>query len=344
MGRFNNLADQIRNEENKVDAHEERKSPIFKDVADEDFFKEQPSKNTIDIIPFIVTSDTHTERLSERGRNHIIPKGNVWYRRQLLIHYNVGPEGHTCICPRTVNKKCPICEYAFEQYREDNDKDTLRKLMPSTRELYNVQDCNEEDPVTKLWLISYGNFGKLFDQMKTVDAENLKFANLEDGKSLEVIFNEEELKFTKTKQKYLKAIQVGFKDRDYDISEEVAEEAFDLNEILIIHDFKTINNMFFGDGDVPEVPTSTTTKASVDNSVEKSLADAGLGPACPHGHEYATADQHDECVECEQWKTCKEASEEPETTEKPTETPPEPKEEEQADTNTPRRRKRVKRA
>ena len=343
MGRFNNLADQIRNEENKVDAHEERKSPIFKDVTDEDFFKEQPSKNTIDIIPFIVTSDTHTERLSERGRNHIIPKGNVWYRRQLLIHYNVGPEGLTCICPRTVNKKCPICEYAFEQYREDNDKDALKKLMPSTRELYNVQDCNEEEPETKLWLISYGNFGKLFDQMKTVDAENLKFANLEDGKSIEVIFNEEELKFTKNKVKYLKAIQVGFKDRDYDIPEDVAEEAFDLNEILIIHDFKTINDMFFGEGEAPQVSTPSATPATVetDDKVEKSLSDAGLGPACPHGHEYATADQHDECVECEQWKDCKEASE---NAEEATETPSEPKETEEPAKTTKRRRKRVKRA
>jgi len=114
-----------------------------------------------------------------------------------LIHYNVGSEGKTCICPKTQNPgaKCPICEASSALYKSgnDNDKELASDLYHKKRFLCNVVDMSDPSKGVQIFefgkkvydklmrFVTSGLFGDILDPEKGRDVVLIK--TVPDGKA-----------------------------------------------------------------------------------------------------------------------------------------------------------------
>lgn len=199
---------------------------------DYDFFKIVKGRNNFTILPYEVTAENHPE----------VQPGELWYQRTMWVHYNVGSEEKTEICPlKTFKEKCPICERRLELMKDpDADDKDIDDLKPKEREMFNVLTDDDE---YQLLYISYHNFGKLLEEEIREDEEYGGFADLEDGKTLSVRFKQE----TFGKNKFLKASKIDFKDRD-DLDESILDDVLDLDAIMIPKSYDDLYNAFWDVG------------------------------------------------------------------------------------------------
>lgn len=203
-------------------------------------FKEDEGTVKLDIIPYIVSNDMHPDA----NKDHDIAlEGTAWYKRPVWIHHSVGPENETIVCPKTVGKKCPICEYRSKQFKEGVEKDSvIRKAQ--LRNLYIVipQGHRKYDEDFHLWDISNGNFQELLDDELREDPELGDFPDPVDGKTLKIRFTEE----TFNKNKYYKATRIDFLDRKEGYSDEDVQDAPVLDELFEILPYKEIEMLLMG--------------------------------------------------------------------------------------------------
>jgi hypothetical protein len=106
-------------------------------------FKESKGRINVDVIPYPVTNLKHMDRDSEL---EIAVPGSVWYKLPFKVHKNVGGgDGETVVCPTTFGLKCPICDHRKKRMSEGADKDELKSLQPSKRNLYAVIPIDVKD-------------------------------------------------------------------------------------------------------------------------------------------------------------------------------------------------------
>ncbi len=179
----------------------------------------------IDIIPFI----------AGKG-NPMADEGMPYWERTFWVHRNIGPNNRWFVCPaRTVGSDCPICEYVSKLQRDpESDQEIIDNLLPSKRQLFNVQDSEDPGKV-KLWDISHFYFGKqldaALDNAYEDDDDNMdNFADPEGGASLKLGI---ETNSFSGKTSY-KVSDITFKPRKEDLDEELVEKAVCLDDILII--------------------------------------------------------------------------------------------------------------
>ncbi|MCK9520637.1 MAG: hypothetical protein M0R74_16680, partial [Dehalococcoidia bacterium] len=101
-------------------------------------FKEEPKARVdLDILPYEVTSDVHPDRDDEYG---IAVPGELWYKRPYWLHRNIGSNNTTVVCPTSIKKPCPICEYRAQLLKDGADykDETVQSLRASLRNLYVV--------------------------------------------------------------------------------------------------------------------------------------------------------------------------------------------------------------
>lgn len=80
------------------------------------------------------------------------PESEVLFCRRVFVHYNVGPDRQTVLCPRRthtdknvpMDKPCPICDLAMSLYQKDKNSAEAKALFPSERYLYFVIDVANE--------------------------------------------------------------------------------------------------------------------------------------------------------------------------------------------------------
>ncbi len=208
----------------------------YLDMPDEwDFFKITKGRNMFGILPYEVTVDNHP----------CCGPGELWYQRTMWVHYGVGSDEKTEICPlKTFKDKCPICERRMDLMKDPDasDKD-LDELKPKERELFNVLT---EDGEIELLYISYHNFGKLLEEEIREDEDNGSFADLEDGNLLSVRFKMDSF----GGNKFLKASKIDFKSRD-DLDEKYLDKVLDLDAIMIPKSYDDLYNEF-GDSEEKE--------------------------------------------------------------------------------------------
>jgi len=152
-------------------------------------------------------------------------------------------ENETIICPKTIGKKCPICEHREQQLQSGIDwEDAVKK--PSLRNLYAVIPIGADKYEEKihLWDISNGNFQKLLDEELEEDSDKAVFPDPEEGLVLNIRFKEK----TFGKNKYQEASRINFNERDEVYDEDIMDEAPNLGEIFTVHTYKEIQAMFMG--------------------------------------------------------------------------------------------------
>jgi len=200
------------------------------------FFSPKKGTYYIDILPYIVSDKNHPDE---------IPVGETWYRREILVHKKIGTKEKNYICPRTIGKPCPICEYRTELMKDpDHDDKEIQALKPQVKHLYNILD-KTDDPKNEeiqIFEFSYYNFGRVLDEeLKEEDEEFSAFADLQGGYTLRVRFTEN---VKNPKFKYLEASKIDFKPRRKDYPESILEKTADLDKIFTVLPYKDLEKIF----------------------------------------------------------------------------------------------------
>jgi hypothetical protein len=208
------------------------------------FKEEAPATVFLDFLPYFVTDDNHPERDDDRG---VALKGTLWYKRPYKLHRNVGPENVTVVCPTSIGKKCPVCEYRAKLLSEGTDwqDKVVRELRASDRILYYVVPKRNKKFEEKAYLWDISSFcfqNKLDDELDESNDEYCDFPDLAHGYTLKIRFSEEKLG-TNT---FAECSRIDFEDRDNPYDEEEIRALPSLDNVLDIKDYKEVTRILVG--------------------------------------------------------------------------------------------------
>ena len=274
-----------------------------------EFFAVEPgSRCTIDILPYEITDPEHPDRETAEV-------GDLWYKRPYRLHsFCIGVNNNSAVCPRSIGKPCPVCEYMESILSSKNpDQTVVNALKPKFRVLYNVRPLSGPDKgKIKVWNFSYHNFQKQLNS-EIEDPENEKFigfADLEGGYSLRIRFASET--FGEKGKPFARAERIDFRERK-DLSENILKEVVNLDKILVVKSYKALQTEFFGtdnpdvDNADTDVSVSDADNAGIDVSVSDEVNESqntDKKEVCPHGYKWGEADSYDECDNCDKWDMC----------------------------------------
>ncbi len=215
-----------------------------------DIFKEEPSTRVfLDFLPYRVTSERHMDRDDSLG---IAVPGELWYKRPFLIHRNIGGGNDAVVCPTSVGKKCPICEYRAKLFKEGSaSKEETDALKVSRRNLYVVVPIGHKEYEEKphIWDISQYLFQDMLNDEIEDDPENAVFPDLEEGLTLRIRFGEGSI----GSNRFAETSRIDFRERKRGYDEEILEEVPNLDECLLIHPYEKLERMFLELEDEEEV-------------------------------------------------------------------------------------------
>jgi len=204
-----------------------------------------------DILPYIVTAPNHPDRYEEEG---VAVEDSLWYKRPIHVHRNVGTKKDACICPRSIGKKCPICDYREKRLKEGADWEEVKDLKPSLRNLYIVVPKRSKDFEDKphIWDVSQFLFQNLLNEELAENEDNLVFPSLEDGKTLSVRFDSSTIGDSKP---FAEASRIDFDDRKKGYDESILDEIPSLDDILDVLPYAKLEAKFMelDDEDIADV-------------------------------------------------------------------------------------------
>lgn len=292
-------------------------------------FEEKPgSRIELDFLPYEVTDPKHPDRNDE---DDLAIEGSLWYKRPFKIHRNVGigDQSRTIVCPSSIGKPCPICEFRAKRREAGADQEELQKMNYSYRNLYVVKPINVEDyskwykdleEKFHIWDIAQGNFQKRLNEEIREDRDRGIFPDLEEGLTVKIRFSTEVI----YKTEYAEASRIDFIERDKPYKESILDEVPNLDTVLKVLSYKEIDALFFSDEppeeeqskDEPEeAPGECRRKKSREeddeDDDEKDKKGKPKGSKCPHDFNFGKDyDKHKECDECDVWQKCEDVHKE----------------------------------
>ena len=241
-------------------------SGVFKGDLKIQRWKPKEGQHMIDVVPYFAGKNDSPEA-REDGT----------YMFSYGVHYRVGIDEKTYVCPRTIpgweDRRCPICEHAAKMKQEGMDFDDYKVFFPKKRELYNVivQDSEKErDKGVQVFDVSYHYMGKLLKPiikkpiragMEDIDPY-IDFAlETTDGKTVAFSIGSK-----KTGKDKVFPTYTGhrFVDRDYDL-EEYLDDAYILDEILYVPSYDEI----YKDFQDSSLPKEESGEKSVNNTLKE---------------------------------------------------------------------------
>ena len=222
-------------------------------------YKEEPgSRVQLDILPYVVTDERHPDLDAE---HEIARKGDLWYRRPYRLHRNIGAENNSAVCPTSVGKKCPICEYRAKLLSDGTSwqDDAVKALRPSDRNLYYVNPKNDKKLEDKphIWDMSQFLFqAKLNDELEE-NEDHECFPGLDDGLTLRIRFSEEKF----GGNAYADTSRIDFEPRNYAYDLAEIEKMPSLDDVLVVKGYKELEREFFETGDEREAEGDVETAA-----------------------------------------------------------------------------------
>ena len=195
-------------------------------------------EHIIDIIPFLAGPN-----------HHQVEEGSPTYILDIWVHQKVGIDENDIVCPaRNYNKPCPICEYLnaqrLEKDLEEEVEAALKALNPKRRCLYNIvcyDSTREEDRGVQLWEVAHF----LFEKKILPVARNprgggfVPFSSPDNGRS--IYFEREGTGITNTQYLGHKFIE-----RQVQITDEILEQAYILDELVIKLTYDEIKEALLG--------------------------------------------------------------------------------------------------
>lgn len=193
----------------------------------------------LDIIPYVITNKHHADLDPEVG----IEVGSLWYRSPFKVHRGIGAgDGETVVCPTTFGLPCPICEHRKKRMTEGADKEEIKALAPSKRNLYAIipKGVKDVDEKIHIWNTTDYFVQECINQELEENEDMACFPDLEDGFSLNFRFEEESF----AGNKYYKPSRLDFEERDpYD--EDILDDVPELDECLSVLSYKELSSLLF---------------------------------------------------------------------------------------------------
>jgi len=202
---------------------------------------EPGSRVTLDFLPYVVTDDRHPDRDPER---EIAMPDTLWYKRPFKVHRNIGAANDSVICPTSVGKRCPICEYRAKLMKEGAEKESTDALKPSLRNLYVVVPLGDKKYEEKphVFDISQYLFQGLLNEELEENEDYGVFPDLEEGLTLKIRF---ESRTIGKGQPFAEASRIDFLQREEQYTEEILKEVPSLDNLLHILSYEEIEARFF---------------------------------------------------------------------------------------------------
>lgn len=225
----------------------------------------------LDIIPYKVTDKHHPDYFE--GDPDSAVAGDLWYRRPFSIHRNIGVEKETVVCPKTIGKKCSICEEKDKQYKDNVPSDDVVGKS-SFRSLYIVIPKSHKDyeEVPHLWDISQYCFGDELNEELEEKEQHNNFPELDGGKTLEINFKKK--KFGKSSE-FAFAKRVKFLKRKKAYPESILDGLPSLDDLFIVRSYKDLQRLFFEMDDEDEDDVAEEDTSSKDKKKRKKKGDDG---------------------------------------------------------------------
>lgn len=221
--------------------NEEYNIPGFKPSTD------KKTRNLIDIIPFFVTQDWMIKARNFNGATLGVKPGDMLYKLEVPVHYNVGAEERAFVCRKFfLGKACAVCNDRESLKENDNaEEELIKSLYPKWKVFYNLKDKNEEEKEKrrKSWETSYHSFEKLFmEEADMGDDGVIIFADPEDGKTIK--FKGRQKKW-KTK-KFVEADSIEFLDRKKQYTENDIKKSIPFDKYLIVPSYEEVEKAYLG--------------------------------------------------------------------------------------------------
>jgi len=196
----------------------------------------EKGKRLLDFMPYEVMVDNHPA----------VPKGELWHERTYLVHWKVGPDKISLICPKSIGQRCPIClrkaplyDLGYEAHKKE-----IGELTPQKMQLWNVKDLDTEEKETQLWNFSFNKFFK--ELKKKIDMEENEdlwgYPMLECGFTIQITFIED----TYMNSKFLTTGAVELIEREKQYTEEVVQDSYDLDAMLVVKSYEEIESIQMG--------------------------------------------------------------------------------------------------
>lgn len=217
-------------------------------VDKDEMFNLEGKKTTINIVPYVVSTSKHPDK---------VPAGELWYQFPFKVHGNIGVDGNKYVCPTSIGKKCPICEYIRNLAKDykANEKE-IKEITAKSRMLYNVKHKDEY----KVFDISVHLFSNTLDDYLREDGDEIgDFADMDTNRELLVRCK----KKTFNNYDFYEATAIEFGEPEELDSDEVLENVKCLEELVKVLSYDELKAIFFDvdpndpdDDDEDEAPKS----------------------------------------------------------------------------------------
>jgi len=288
----------------------------------------------LDILPYLVTDDHHPDRNDEMD---IATPESLWYKRPFKIHRNVGVDNDVVVCPASIGKPCPICEYRAKRMKEGADKGDTDMMKASLRNLYVAKPVKSKkfEAEPHIWDISQWLFQNLLNEELEEDEDYGVFPDLEEGMTLRIRFDS---KTIGKSEPFADASRIDFEEREEQYTADILEDVPCLDEVLNVLSYKELQAKFFEMDDTDEVvddyrgedddknekprkkpsrkkepePEEDDDEQPTEKPARRTRGERSHKPEknkCPHKHKFGEDwDEFADCDECDEFDACGKAS------------------------------------
>jgi len=266
--------------------------------------KEDP--HIIDIIPFYAGDRFPTEL----NRRNPVLKDDYVYVLEVFVHSGIGPAKEMILCPlKNYGKPCPVCEEIDIQIKEGREWEEYSDIAPKRRCVYNIicyDSDKEEKKGIQIWEVSHKYSEKPFQSLAKNPREGgiIPFAALQKDAGMSISFEV-------AGDTYKTISGHKFLPRNYDIPRNISDDAYALDQHLLLRDYDYIKEKLQGGAwRSGKTETSNFSREQPSDSrrqAPKPTQQDDSRDSCPCEHEFGVdADRFDDCENCEIYKDCSE--------------------------------------
>jgi len=218
------------------------------ELGNKEFWKCGEGEHQIDIIPWIAGDNYPT-------KSYDIKSGDIAIVLDLWVHYNVGPNEDSVVCPaRNYGLPCPICEHINEirkrdDLTEDEIKEKTSEKNPKRRSIYQIvcYDSHEEESKgVQIWDVAHFFMERHLTELSQKPKRGgfIPYADPDEGK---------QVYFKRKGQGQFNTEYMAhqFLDREYKVSDEVLDSTISLDQGIIVLTYEELKRKYWGGEDIP---------------------------------------------------------------------------------------------
>ena len=193
----------------------------------------------------------------------ILPQKNIdmYFTLRILVHYSIGVNKSSFICPSMIGEPCPICEKREKLVALGASKEELKPYNFGTRYLFFVVDVESEETAkegVKLFDAPKSHYIEIKGRLKNNrTGEYIDITDPEDGKDFFFKRVGEDAHTTKYSAYKLE-------ERTFDVLQKWLDTVIEFEDVLVICSYDEINEELNPDG-----KEEVTRRAAADPVVEK---------------------------------------------------------------------------